>query len=320
MVNMTTKKENVGGEAPPREEELTPEEQAALDTMMDNYMMEKVPEDYEGAPPTEEETSFFENQGLKPFIRCVGCEEYLIDIHREYPGSYVLEEGFYSDKKDGYVCGACREGDDYHPCGTVVIYNPAEGTAEKYVVGEYSDMCWEGPEGLDAGDLENLDFDYYDNLESPIQFSYSRTDAWRGHYNPVVPEGWRHFHEDCVLAWSRDAEALKDFDTDVKAMLWEAGVRFAVCFGTTSNLFSAGYDILVEASDDELKNLAMVVGLNQLKILHRDPDRFRRTALTGSDEDTREARLLVKAYDMLSEGTSFEDVKDEILAEAMSDE
>ena len=34
---MTTKKENTEGEARPEEEELTPEEKAALDTMIGNY-------------------------------------------------------------------------------------------------------------------------------------------------------------------------------------------------------------------------------------------------------------------------------------------
>jgi len=213
------------------------------------------------------------------------------------------------------VCYGCIESDgDYK--NTVVVYCPKSGEVTKYLVGEYEDDVFTNEKEVDPEDLDDIEFDYDDCGESPIQFKYVRTDAWRGYHDPVVPEGWRNYHSDTILSMSEDEAELKKFDVDVKKMLWEAGVEFALCYGRTSNLFSCGYDILVKADEDELKMFALIMKLQQLRVQYRDPDRFARTALTGSGEDTKESRLLVKAARMLKEGQDFETVKAVILKEA----
>ena len=278
----------------------------------------EVPEGWEGDPLTPEEIELFEIfecEGINPFDRCVGCEEHWIDIYRSR-GRDWIEYREWSSKKGGSICIGCREADDYHPCGTVVVYDPAERTAVKYVVGIYNDERWDGPEDMTADDtdLGAGDFCPSETEESPIQFEWHGF-GYRGYYNPVVPDGWRHLHEDCILSGSGDELALKEFHVEVKRLLWGAGVKFAVVYGTTSNLFSTGYDVLVEASEDELKTLALLMRVSQLRLRHRDRSQFVRTALTGSSEDTEHGRLMVKAYDMLQAGSSL----DEVLAEVRED-
>ena len=271
----------------------------------------EVPEGWEGDPLTPEEIEFFERAGFSPFGTCAGCEKLWIDLYRSY-GRYAVDGG-WSGKKGGSICQGCGEADDYHPCGTVVVYDPAERTAVKYVVGEYNDERWDGPEDMTADDIDLGAGDFYpsETEESPIQFEWHAM-GYRGYYDPVVPDGWRHFHEDCILSGSGDELALKEFHVEVKRLLWEAGVKFAVIYGRTSNLFSTGYDVMVEAQEDDLKTLALLMQVSQLRLRHRDRGRFIRTALTGSSEDTESGRLMVKAYDMLQAGSSLEEVLAEV--------
>lgn len=278
------------------------------------------PEDWEGKRLTKKEKAFFECQGTDPFTKCGSCEDYAIDVLRQYDENAIEDAGYYSKgEKDGkFICFPCRESADSYPMGAVILYDPEEGTVTKYTVGEYEDLRWSGPEGLTSDELElsGDEFELDDCEESPIQFGYHRSDGWRGYYEPIIPEGWRKMHSDCILAHSEDARALEDFDTEIKPLLWDAGVKFALCFGRTSNVFSTGYDVLAEATDDDLKTLALLMRMNQLRAKHRDRGRFMRTALTGSGEDTPEAGLLVKYADKLDEGEDPDEAREEILAEA----
>lgn len=274
----------------------------------------QMPPEYEGEPLTDEEIEFFKRSNTKPFVECASCDEYMIDIYRQYNGDSI-EDGFHSDKVDGFVCYPCRESDEQYG-NTVVIFDPSAPSITKYIVYSYSDMMWSGPDNPTVEDLDETEFTPYDEERSPIQFKYVRTDGWRGYHTPKIPEGWHLFHTDCILSHSADAQELKEFDTKLRRMLWEEGITFGLCFGLTSNVFSMGYDLLVQASEDVMKTMVVIMKLQQLKSEHRDPARFSRTALTGSDEDTKEARLLVKAADMLSEGRDFEEVKEIIMAEA----
>lgn len=277
----------------------------------------KYPEDRDSSLVlNDEEIDYFTDNNIKPYDTCKGCDEYLIDIYREYKQYYPLEEGRYSLKVDGFVCGMCIENDTQY-YNTVIIYNPKSSDVTKYLVGMYTDEIWTSQHDINPNDLEDIQF-YPDGYEddSPIQFKFVRTDAWRGHHDPVPPEGWINYHSDCILSYSEDAKQLKEFDVDIKKMLWDSEIPFALCFGRTSNVFSCGYDILIKADEDQLKMLMLVMKLQQLKIQYRDRGRFMRTALTGSSEDTKESRLLVRAHDMLKEGKDFEEVKEEILEAA----
>ena len=277
--------------------------------------IQPTPEDYKGEPPTEEELKVLGDNNLRPFDKCGGCDEYWLDLHRQ--SRYNVDDSHYSEKVDKEICSGCLEGDgDYK--NTVVIFCPEDGKVTKYLVGEYEDEVSTNDREVDPDALDDIEFDDDGCGESPIQFKYVATDGWRGYHDPVAPEGWMNYHSDCILSMSEDEAELKKFDVDVKKMLWEAGVEFALCYGRTSNVFSCGYDILVKKNEDELEMFALIMKLQRLRAQYRDPDRFSRTALTGSGEDTKESRLLVKAARMLEAGKDFEAVKEEILKEAQA--
>jgi len=139
--------------------------------------------------------------------------------------------------------------------------------------------------------------------------------GWRGYYEPQPPEGWTHLHSDGILHWSDDAEDLAQFQEAVKRVLWEAGVKFAICYGGSSNLLFTNYEIYVEAPQDALKALAIILKVSHLRLEYRDLGQYMRTLLTGSSKDTEEARLMAKAYRMVEEGTPLNEVKDRVLEE-----
>lgn len=271
----------------------------------------EIPENYEGKPVTAEEGEFFSNNGCSPFDKCKGCDELLIDIYRANicdNGRYHIEEGYYSDKVDGFVCGMCREGDHEPGKGTVVLYNPAEKNVTKYFVGHYSDELWCTDWPVDIEDLENINFEPEGESEDcPIDFSWYGM-GYRGYYTPNLPEGWLHVHEDSILGGSEDAGELEMFDRDIKKLLWEAGMEFALLFETTSNVCSTGYDVVAKCTPDELKMVGVLSQVQALQEKYRDRSRFMRTALTGSSEDSKEGNLMVEAYDMIRAGASARDV------------
>jgi hypothetical protein len=246
--------------------------------------------------------------------------EILQSLKKEY-GDYAIIDSTFSEKLDGWVCFPCRESEESTPKGTVIIYNPKEGIVTKYTIMTHEDIG----ETVNINDPENLDdlqFECFDDYEdSPIQFVYHHTDAWRGYYE-LEAEDWIILHSDCILAYSKDAEQLKEFDVDIKKILWSLGYEFAVCFGMTSNLFSCGYDIMIKKTDKEdvLKRMALYMQLIQLKTKYRDPERFRMTALTGKSEgfDDKD-RLLAEASKRLEQGEDFETVKKDILEKALKE-
>jgi len=272
----------------------------------------KVPDDYEGEPLTDEEIALFKDKCARPFDKCVSCEEYLIDLQRKH--DYALDDGEYCEKADGFVCCSCLESDEGYS-NTVIVFNPKNNEAKKYTVGEYRDLEWYLSGEIDPDNLDDIDFAPGGYEDSPIQFKYIHTDGWRGYHEPVKPEGWIEYHSDQALSYSEDEQELKKFDVDVKKMLWEMGIEFALCYSQTSNVFCMGYDILVKVDKDQLKMFALIMRLQRLRLQYRDADRFARTALTGSDEDTKESRLLVKASRMLEKGVDFDEVKETIMEE-----
>lgn len=273
--------------------------------------------DYEEPQDEEEENlQFFKDNGITPDTECKICGEKAKDIYEEYD-RYSIEDGTFSNKLEGWVCFPCRESAESTPNGTVLIFKPSENIVEKYIITDTEDFYGQ-KEIYDSSEIENVQVECYDYEESPINLVWHSTDAWRGHYEPEAKD-WKVLHSDCILSYSEDAEQLKEFDTDIKQVLWELGYDFALVFGRTSNVFSCGYDIMIRTNDekDAIKQMAMYAKLVQLQAKYRDNDRFMRTALTGSGENTKEARLLVKAEKMLREGKDFEEVKKEILEEEL---
>jgi len=262
--------------------------------------------------------NIYKDSNITSKTKCAICGELARNILKQY-GESAIEDGSYSEKLNGWICYPCRESEEDRPQGTVIIYNPLEGTAIKYVIMEHEDTG-ETVDVNDPEDLENLKFECFDDyVKSPIQFTYHHTDAWRGYYEPEAEE-WILLHSDCILSYSEDAKQLKEFDTDIKKTLWNLGREFAICFGSTSNLFSCGYDILIKKTDkkDILEYMTLISKLMQLKNKYRDPDRFRMTALTGKSEDFDDKdRLLVEVSKRLDQGEDFETIKEDILKKAL---
>lgn len=260
----------------------------------------------------------YADNGITTKTKCVSCEMTAREIRKEHD-NYAIEDSYYSEKLDGWLCFPCRESMQSYPQGTVIIYYPQEARIEKYVVYEHEDQKYSIEEVYDVDQIENLEnWEYDDDEGSPIHFSYHRTDGWRGYYEPEA-EGWKNLHSDCILSYSEDARQLKEFDVDVKKMLWELGYEFAVCFGRTSNLFSCGYDIMIRKNREMkiLREMALYTKLMQLNAKYRDPERFRLTALTGKSGDfDKKDKLLAEASKRLEQGEDFETIKEDILAKA----
>lgn len=256
----------------------------------------------------------YKENGITAQTKCKECGETAKQIHERY--KYAIEDGGFSEKKDGWVCGVCRESDD--PKGTVLVFSPANGTVEKYVVKDIDEDDY-GQTRIESPDeVDNREIEVYDSEKSPIDFVYVHTDAWRGYYEPKG-EGWKVLHSDCILSMSEDAEQLKEFDTDLKNVLWKLGIEFAVAFGRTSNLFSSGYDVLIKTNQEQdiIKQMTLYSKLIQLTTKYRDPERFRMTALTGKSSGfDQNDKLLAEASKRLESGEDFETVSKEILEKA----
>ena len=271
-----------------------------------NTVIQNIERYYKGESLTADEENFFEELNLSPFKKCVGCGDLLIDIYRgdKKYGRYQIEEVRFSEKVEGHVCGGCWESSTCTPNGTVVFFDPAKRSATKYVVGSYGDETWSGPYSVEADDLDHrLPFEPEGECEeSPIQFLWHSIDSWRGYHKVVVPEGWSHLHGDCILHDSDDEKELEKFHNKVRKFLWKADVKFATCFGSTSNLFSTGYDLLVEATGERLEALQGI--LAEHKRRYRDSDRFIRTTITGSSEKTETSSMMVEAFKLIQKGSS----------------
>lgn len=257
----------------------------------------------------------YSDYNITPSTKCVSCGETARELRKQY-GDNIFDDSQFSEKLDGWICFPCRESFESMCNGTVIIYNPKENLAEKYVVMEHEDEVF----SADINDIEKLEnpkFDCLDYAKSPIQFEWHGM-GYRGYYEPKG-EGWKVLHSDCILSGSEDAEHLKEFDVDVKQMLWELGYEFAVCFGTTSNLFSCGYDIMIKKDQEQdiIKQMKLYASLMQLREKYRNPDRFRMTAITGKSDDFDDKdRLLAEASKRLHDGEDFETVKKDILERA----
>jgi hypothetical protein len=257
-----------------------------------------------------EEDFDYSEYGVKPTTRCAVCGEEARAI-REECGDGAVEYGVWSEKLKGWVCGPCSEHD--YPKGTVLIYRPREKAVEKWLVFNDEDELFVA-EVESEEDLEDIEprLEPADPSICPIQFKWRRTDPWRGYYEPEA-EGWVNVHEDCILAYSRDAEELERFHAEAVKMLWGAGVTFAVAFGRTSNIFSTGYDVLVRREDALIASAALKI----LALKYRDPERFALTALTGKSEGFDEKdRLLLEAYRRLEAGESPDKVLEDVARKA----
>lgn len=261
--------------------------------------------------------NIYEQVNIHQFTKCVDCGERAWEIAKQYD-DYSIEDSSFSSKLGGWICFPCKESNEEYMHGTVIIFDPQEQKIWNWRVMGHEDMYgverYNGSLNLEEyPDLHPYD---YDDEGSPIQFKYVRTDAWRGYYSPTSEE-YSNFHSDCILSGSYDSDQLKEFDIAVKQALWDMGVRFAVVFGRTSNLFSCGYDMMINKNDLDLTTMMEISSkLALYKIMYRDDRRFRITALTGKsdpEEFDEKDDLLLEASDKIMKGEDFKQIQAEIL-------
>ncbi len=164
--------------------------------------------------------------------------------------------------------------------GIVVIYDPKRKKAVK-ITSYYSDgkkARIEYARIKSPEDLDNAEFRFVGYRKSPIRFERMSVDAYRGYYEPVSDE-WSVIYEDNLLLMCSDAEDLMKFDKAIKNVLWNLGYEFAICFSSSSNIFSLGYHVMVKNSEKEEILEKINRELDKLKREYRDPIRYVLTAL-----------------------------------------
>jgi hypothetical protein len=152
--------------------------------------------------------------------------------------------------------------------------------------------------------------EYTDTTEGDFDVKWVSTDAWRGYYE-LTSKNWAKVHTDVALGWSEDEQNLKKFDDELRSVLNKNGIQYARVFSRSSNVFSSGYDFFVKKED--ASKVKGVVGL--LAVKYRDPEKFRFTALTGTDPSKAtpaDVKFVKYAGDILSGRKTFEQIKKEL--------
>jgi len=233
----------------------------------------------------------------REYVKCICCGEKI----PEYEAYWTSE---------GALCYACYEYDLSTPVAWVVYFDGSEilrGTIGRYVV------------LADDSDLEEM-------LEKIRKAIVWVGHGWRGYYDLdeeiLEEQGFARLHTDCILAGSRDAEDLNEFDKRLRVLLEKLEIPYFVLNLRTSNLFAVGYDLIVpkEYLNDLEKFNVVVSKLNELKYHYRDPVRFTLTALTGKDEFDEKDYMLLRAWELIRQGYSVEDVLREVIGVEVREE
>ena len=219
------------------------------------------------------------NYGKK---KCASCDQF-------YPEGCMIGE----DEDGKPVCDRCVSDDEMEPGATVF----------------FSDG---GPMG--ESDTPHTIGAYHNNTDGAFKLGYVHTDGWRG-YHTVSSETYEQVADDNILSMSADERELKKFDDAMRKLCDEHNIRYARVFTTSSNIFSVGFDFFVLKQDlEEYRKIQKIV--DGLKVLYRDPERYKLTCLTGKDSFDAQDKLLAKAADMLNIGMDFDAVMEKTLKEA----
>lgn len=105
--------------------------------------------------------------------------------------------------------------------------------------------------------------------------------GYRGYYEvvPVDENKWKKVHDDNILSMSEDAENLKTFDELIRKAMDDNNIEYVRAFARSSNVFSTGYELFVEA--DQAERVESLI--NMLAPIYRDPKKYAVTAYTGKD-------------------------------------
>ena len=225
---------------------------------------------------------------------CISCYRTLKEIFDE-DGADGITEGIWTDK--GFVCHSCLIYDEENPIGFVTLYKNGE------------ELC--GSFGCYTYFTEDDELD--DLIQELMNATrWVSTSPWRGYYeiDRKKLKEWAVLHSDCALIGSRDASYLEEFDESFHKFLDVLEVAHARVILRTSNVFSAGYELLVRKDDlkDVQKYIKIVSKLVELKYHYRDPIRFTLTALTGKDHFDERDYLLLSVWERIKNGEGVEDI------------
>jgi hypothetical protein len=122
---------------------------------------------------------------------------------------------------------------------------------------------------------------FHDDTEGAFRVVWHGTGGYRGYYQvfPSDPEEWTKVHADNILAYSEDAEHLASFDSLLREAMDRAGIPYVRVTARSSNVFSVGYDLFVDA--DWAEHVESLI--NMIAPIYRHPGKYFATALTGKD-------------------------------------
>ena len=164
-----------------------------------------------------------------PIAKCAGCDSL---IETEGDG------GRWSDLKSAEFCWGCFESDIEHASTITYLVNGEKVRSVKVA------SNW------------IVDGEYYEDL-SPAEYagithSYTRTDAWRGHWNTTLGEEW-FVAADGLFLWGEQTEIVT-LGGELQEMHKDGTLPFEVALvaDPTSNVFAAGCSVWVRKSDEEV--------------------------------------------------------------------
>lgn len=193
-------------------------------------------------------------------MKCISCDEEIDENQSRYI------EG------EGDICDSCLENDEQY-ASHITFYNAEEMDGYDYNR-EGGEMCLVG--------------EYVNHTRGEFKEEYVRLDGWRG-YSVVKSDNWTAIHEDVDLMGSDDSKNLAEFSVQFKTAMNRLNIPYAIAICGTSNCCSTNKDFFVKNEDvDKVKVL-----VENLKELHRDPQLFMVTALTGKSakDQTPEDKL-----------------------------
>ena len=254
---------------------------------------------------TNAERDYFKDSHFKPDEKCSRCDDSWLECYRS--DKYRLDDARYSEKLEEMVCFYCYESETSYGNGTVIIFRPSWNEVEKWVQNDLEDVKYVASD-MTVDELANLhenSFEFEGTDETcDIQFSYVKSDAWRGRNEAKAPD-WTSLHTDGILGYSSDATELKNMNDEIIRHLWTANVDFAVVIGMTSNVFYQTYELMIEGPITA--DVASIMLLLRLK--HRDERRYNLTALTGKSGDyDRKDDLLLEAYRRMTDGEDMTEI------------
>lgn len=140
--------------------------------------------------------------------------------------------------------------------------------------------------------------------------------GYRGYYEVEAadPNKWKKVHDDNILGMSEDAENLKSFDELIRKAMDDNKIRYVRAFARSSNIFSTGYDLFVEA--DQAERVESLI--NMLAPIYRDPKKYAVTAYTGKDpKDVTQADVAALNISGIAFSNEPEENKKEMIREQL---